>query len=170
MFIGALARELNERAIGFLGGVEFSRLKLEPAVPEKPVGVFRIERDGFGIGLARGFGIAQPGDGTEVAIGNRRFLPILFGLARLLGMAVLSSATAFKSCVASAILFSFKRSRASFKRGWPSAAPCAIDWTAAPTACCAPGPAATGLFSSSILVNSRRSARPSGLVGHASGF
>jgi hypothetical protein len=39
-FTGALARQLNECAIGFLGGGEISRLKLEPAVPGKPPSAF----------------------------------------------------------------------------------------------------------------------------------
>ena len=87
IFIGALARELQECTIGFLGGGEIFRAELKPAVPDKPFGVFWIERHSLGIGLARCLRIAQPCDGTEVAIGNRRFLPGLFSLrGRLLGM------------------------------------------------------------------------------------
>src|ERR1700732_460506 len=104
MFIGPLARQPCERTIGFPGGGKIIRVKLKPAIPEKPLGIVRIKRHGPGIGLARGFRVAQPGDGAEIAIGNRRFLPVL-----LMRAVFLSSATAVRSCAASAVLFSFNR-------------------------------------------------------------
>ena len=47
-------------------------------MPEKPFGVFRVERRSPGVGRARSFRIAQPGNGTEVAVSNCCFLPVLF--------------------------------------------------------------------------------------------
>ena len=58
------------------GAAEFSMIHLQRPGPKQALHVVGIKLGCLGIGIQGFLGIAQAGDGTEVAIGGRRFFPV----------------------------------------------------------------------------------------------